>query len=109
MIISEQRNGYDALPALVFSKAAGLDFYQRDLVRLAARVVKESGDSGVELEQAAESVATANGSALRRYVGRREEEKIAFTLGASVQKGDDIEYPAGLSANPAEACRTETR
>jgi len=28
------------------------------------RVVKESGDSGVELKQAAESVATANGPAL---------------------------------------------
>src|SRR5678816_2828675 len=32
------------------------------------RVVKESSDSGVEFEQAAESVATANGSALRRTV-----------------------------------------
>ena len=31
----------------------------------AARVVKVSSDSGVELEQAAESVATANGPALR--------------------------------------------
>ena len=29
-----------------------------------ARVVKESSDSGVELKQAAESVATANGPAL---------------------------------------------
>ena len=46
-----------------------------------ARVVKESSDSGVELEQAADSVATAkNGSALRRYVWRREEEKLVFTL-----------------------------
>jgi hypothetical protein len=45
-----------------------------------ARVVKESSDSGVELEQTAESVATANGPALRRYVWRREEEKIALTL-----------------------------
>ena len=45
-----------------------------------SRVVKESSDSGVEREQAAESVATANGSALRRYVGRREEEKIAGSV-----------------------------
>jgi hypothetical protein len=45
-----------------------------------SRVVKESSDSGVELEQAAESVATANGPALRRYVWGREEEKIALTL-----------------------------
>ena len=43
-------------------------------------MVKESSDSGVELEQAAESIATANGPALRRYVWRREEEKIALTL-----------------------------
>jgi hypothetical protein len=43
-------------------------------------VVKESSDSGVEVEQAAESVAAANGPALRRYVWRREEEKIALTL-----------------------------
>ena len=47
-----------------------------------ARVVKESSDSGVELKQAAESVATANGRALGicRYVRRREEEKVALTL-----------------------------
>ena len=46
------------------------------------RVVKESGGSGVELKQAAESVATANGPALwtQRYVWRREEEKVALTL-----------------------------
>ena len=44
------------------------------------RVVKESSESGVELEQAAESVATANGPALRPYVWRREEEKVALTL-----------------------------
>jgi hypothetical protein len=45
-------------------------------------VVKESSDSGVELKQAAESVAAANGRAFgtRRYVGRREEEKVALTL-----------------------------
>jgi hypothetical protein len=45
-------------------------------------VVKESSDSGVELKQAAEPVATANGPALGtlRYVWRREKEKIAFTL-----------------------------
>jgi hypothetical protein len=47
-----------------------------------SRVVKESSDTGVELQQAAESVATANGPALgtQRYVGRREEEKVAPTL-----------------------------
>jgi hypothetical protein len=43
-------------------------------------VVKVSSDSGVKLEQAAHSVATVNGPALRRYVRRREEEKVAFTL-----------------------------
>jgi hypothetical protein len=43
-------------------------------------VVKESSDSGVELEQAAESVATVDGSGLRRYTRRREEEKIAFPV-----------------------------
>jgi hypothetical protein len=45
-----------------------------------ARVVKVSSDSDVELEQAAESVATANGPGLRLHVWRREEEKIALTL-----------------------------
>jgi hypothetical protein len=45
-----------------------------------ARVVKESSDSGVKLEQATESVATANGPGLRRYVRRRKEKKIAFAL-----------------------------
>ena len=44
------------------------------------RVVKESSDSGVKLEQATESVATANGLGLRRYVRRRKEKKIAFAL-----------------------------
>ena len=39
------------------------------------RVVKESSDSGVEFEQAAESVATAN-----VLPWRREEETIAFTI-----------------------------
>jgi hypothetical protein len=43
-------------------------------------VVKVSSDSGVKLEQAADSVATVDGSAFRRYVQRREEEKIAFAL-----------------------------
>jgi hypothetical protein len=45
-------------------------------------VVKESSDSRVELKQAAESVATANGPALgtQRYVRGREEEKVALTL-----------------------------
>ena len=45
-------------------------------------MVKESSDSGVELKQAAESVAAANGPALwaQRYVWRREEEKVALTL-----------------------------
>jgi len=73
------------------------------------RWVRESSDSGVELEQAAESVATANGSALRRYVGREGRGEDCLYPGGSVQKGDDIEYSAGLSANPADACRTETR
>ena len=40
----------------------------------------KSSDSGVKLEQATESVATVNGPALRRYVRRRKEEKIAFAL-----------------------------
>ena len=43
-------------------------------------MVKVSSDSGVKLEQAAQSVATVNGPAFRRYVHGREEEKIAFTL-----------------------------
>jgi hypothetical protein len=43
-------------------------------------VVKVSSDSGVKLEQAAQSIATMNGSGFRRYVRRREEEKIAFAL-----------------------------
>lgn len=43
-------------------------------------VVKESSGSGIELEQATQSVATVNGPALRRYVHRGEEEKIAFAL-----------------------------
>ena len=41
---------------------------------------KESSDSGVKLEQTPQSVAAVNGPALRRYVRRREEEKIAFAL-----------------------------
>ena len=47
-----------------------------------SRVVKESGDSGIELKQAAESVATANGPALgtQRYVRGREEEKVSLAL-----------------------------
>ena len=49
-------------------------------------MVKESSDSGVELKQAAESVAAANGLAFgtQRYVGRREEEKVALTLMVSL-------------------------
>jgi hypothetical protein len=43
-------------------------------------VVKVSSDSGVKLEQAADSVTAVNGSALRRYFQRREEEKFAFAL-----------------------------
>jgi len=47
-----------------------------------ARGVKKSSDSGVELEQAAESVATADGTALgtERYAWSREEDKVALTL-----------------------------
>jgi hypothetical protein len=46
------------------------------------RVVKELSDSGVKLKQAAESVAAANGLAFgnQRYLGRREEEEVVFTL-----------------------------
>jgi hypothetical protein len=44
------------------------------------RVVKESSDSGIELEQSAESVATVNGSGLRRYTLRRIEGKVVFAL-----------------------------
>ena len=43
-------------------------------------MVKESSGSGVKLEQAAEPVSTANGFALREWVWRGEEEKIALTL-----------------------------
>jgi len=49
----------------------------RDLV---SRVVKVSSDSGVKLEQTAQSVATVNGPEFRRYIYRWEEEKIAFAL-----------------------------
>jgi hypothetical protein len=47
-----------------------------DQRRWLARVVNESSGSGVELKQAAESVAIANGPALgtERYVWRRDEE-----------------------------------
>jgi hypothetical protein len=44
------------------------------------RVVKVSSDSGIELEQAAQAIATVNGPVLRRYVRRRKEEKITFAL-----------------------------
>ena len=50
------------------------------LVDLLPRVVKVSSDLGRELEQAAQAIATVNGPALRRYVHRREEEKITFAL-----------------------------
>ena len=43
-------------------------------------MVKVSSDSGVKLEQTAQSVATVNGPEFRRYIYRREEEKIAFSL-----------------------------
>jgi len=43
-------------------------------------VVKVSSDSGIELEQAAQTIATVNGPVLRRYVHGREEEKITFAL-----------------------------
>ena len=45
-------------------------------------MVKESSDSGVELKQAAESVAAPNGSAFgnQRYIGRMEEKKVALAL-----------------------------
>jgi hypothetical protein len=43
---------------------------------------QELSDSGVELKQAAEPVATANRPVFlsQRYVGRREEEEVAFAL-----------------------------
>jgi hypothetical protein len=44
------------------------------------RVVKVSSHSGVRLEQAAQAIATVDVPALRRYVHRRKEEKIAFAL-----------------------------
>jgi hypothetical protein len=50
------------------------------VTRIESRVVKVSSDSGVKLEQAAQSIATVNGPALRRYVHRRKEEKITFAL-----------------------------
>ena len=43
-------------------------------------MVKVSSDSGVKLEQTAQSVATVNGPEFRRYIYRWEEEKIAFAL-----------------------------
>jgi hypothetical protein len=45
-------------------------------------VVKESSGTGVELEQAAESAATAHGPALgnRHYVWRREQQKVPLAL-----------------------------
>ena len=43
-------------------------------------MVKVSSDTGVKLEQAAQAIATVNGPAFRRFVRRREEEKIAFAL-----------------------------
>ena len=55
------------------------------------RGVKESSDAGVELEQASESVATADGTALgtQRYAWRREEDKVTLTLVVSFQSDDD--------------------
>ena len=44
------------------------------------RVVKLSSDAGVKLEQAPQAIATVNGPAFRRYIHRREEQKIAFAL-----------------------------
>jgi hypothetical protein len=49
-------------------------------LNLVPRVVKVSGHSGIELEQSAQAIATVNGPALRRYVRRRNEEKITFAL-----------------------------
>ena len=43
-------------------------------------MVKVSSDSGVKPEQATESIAAVNSSALGRCVWRREEEEIALTL-----------------------------
>ncbi len=60
-------------------------------------VVKESSDSGVKLEQAAQSVATVNRLALGWYVHRREEEKIAFALVVSF-KMMMIDVPSQFTA-----------
>jgi hypothetical protein len=48
--------------------------------RSKTRVVKVSSHSGIELEEAAQAIATVNGLAFRRYVHGREEEKITFAL-----------------------------
>jgi hypothetical protein len=80
-------------------------------------VVKESSDSCVELEQAAESVATANGTALRWHVWRREEEKIALTLVVpfTMMFGDGGDLPTHRAAESlglvclAEACHRAQR
>jgi hypothetical protein len=50
------------------------------MILMSSRVVKVSSHSGIELEQAAQAIATVNGPALRRYVRRRKEEKITFAL-----------------------------
>jgi serine/threonine protein kinase len=65
------------LPEHISTRADLRQRFEREariVASLNTRVVKESSGSGVELKQAAESVATANGPALGiyRYVWRRE-------------------------------------
>jgi hypothetical protein len=64
-------------------------------------VVKESGDSGVKLEQAAEPVTAANGPALRRQFWRGEKEEIVLALVVPFQAMTGDVPVQGQGAEPA--------
>jgi DNA-binding winged helix-turn-helix (wHTH) protein len=81
LLCPEARFALSGAIACVHAIAGRKDRAARLLTQIAeSRVVKVSSDSGVKLEQTAQSVATVNGPAFRRYVHRREEEKIVFAL-----------------------------
>lgn len=76
MDAAQASNLGQALGPAIAGKIPGFDaatLRERAAHRTFARVVKESGESAVELKQAAESVAAANGPVCctQRYVGRR--------------------------------------
>jgi hypothetical protein len=68
-------------------------------VLAAPRVVKESSDSGIELEQAAESVATANGPALGT---------LALAVLREKGRGEGCRCPGGSVQNDNVRCIRST-